>query len=227
MKILALETSSERASLALLLGDAVFERLLPGTGAGHSAAALPALRELLHEAGIAVADLDVVAFGAGPGAFTGVRLACSVAQGLALGADIPVAPICSLRALADQFAADRIYCAMDARMNEAYVAAFERRDGLLHEVLTAQCMPPDHVPFPDGTGWLGVGTAWRAYPAIAERLHAFVAPGDADAVPGALAVARLAQDRSLWMDPALAAPRYVRDKVAQTTAERLAQGGRA
>ena len=227
MKILALETSSECASLALLLGDAVFECQLPGTGAGHSAAALPALRELLRQADVRIGDLDVVAFGAGPGAFTGLRLACSVAQGLAVAADLPVAPICSLRALASQFDAPRIYCAMDARMSEAYVAGFERQGDALIEVMAAGCLPPDQVPVPDVTGWCGVGTAFRAYPLISERLQANVQAHAPNAVPTALAVARLARDRSLWIDPALAAPRYVRDKVAQTTVERLASGGRA
>lgn len=227
MRILALETSCEVGSIALLDGEQLHVRLLEGSGAGHSASVMPALRALLGDAGLRIADCDVVAFGAGPGAFTGLRLACGVAQGLALGADIPVAPVSSLLVLATAFDAPRIYCAMDARMNEAYIAAYERVGGGLIERILPVCVPPDQAPLPEGEGWLGVGTAFRAYPALQDRLGDSVTVGDAAAVPGAALVAELARKRALWIDPALAAPHYVRDKVAQTVAERLAQGGRA
>ncbi|MDQ8023204.1 MAG: tRNA (adenosine(37)-N6)-threonylcarbamoyltransferase complex dimerization subunit type 1 TsaB [Moraxellaceae bacterium] len=227
MRILALETSCEIASVAVLDGDRIHVRQLEGSGAGHSASVMPSLRALLADASLRVADCDVVAFGAGPGAFTGLRLACGVAQGLALGVEIPVAPVSSLLALATLFDAPRIYCAMDARMNEAYVAAYERVGGQLIERIAPVCVPPDQAPLPQGAGWLGIGTAFRAYPALTEVLGASVTVEDASAVPTAAAVARLATDRALWIDPALAAPHYVRDKVAQTVAERLAQGGRA
>lgn len=228
MKILALETSCERGSVALILDGEPIERALPGSAAGHSANILPLVREMLAEAGIGVAALDCIAFGSGPGAFTGLRLACGVAQGLALGADRPVAPVNSLLAMAEPVAADLIYCAADARMNEAYVARFRRQNGGLVQVAEAECVPPESVPVPVDAGWQGVGTAFRAYPSIAERLAHHVAVLDAEAVPHAAAVARLAAGNpASWIDPALAAPEYVRNRVALTVAERLAQGGKA
>ncbi|MFA9438169.1 tRNA (adenosine(37)-N6)-threonylcarbamoyltransferase complex dimerization subunit type 1 TsaB [Uliginosibacterium sp. sgz301328] len=228
MKILALETSCERGSVALMLDGDLVERALSGSASGHSANILPLVREMLAEAGIGVSALDCVAFGSGPGAFTGLRLACGVAQGLALGVDRPVAPINSLLALAEPIDADLIYCAADARMNEAYVARFQRQNGALVQVAEAECVPPQSVPVPPEGGWRGVGTAFRAYPAIAERFAGHVAVLDPEAVPLAGAVARLAaRDPAAWIDPALAAPEYVRNHVALTVAERLAQGGKA
>lgn len=227
MKILAIETSCETGSVALRVGDTTAERTLPGSGAGHSASVLPVVRELLDHAGLALGELDVVAFGAGPGAFTGSRLACGIAQGLALGADLPVAPVSSLRALASAQLAQRIYCALDARMGEIYLAAYLRIGPMLREDIAPQCVPPGQAPLPAGSGWIGFGTGFGAYPALGELLGAHVKVADAAAVPRAAAIATLAVDRALWIDPALAAPVYVRDKVALTVAERMATGGRA
>lgn len=229
MKILAIETSSERGSVALWLDGVLSETLLTGSGSGHSASVLPAIRGLWRDAGLSASDMDVMAFGAGPGAFTGVRLACSIAQGLALGADRPVAMIDSLAALAEPACSGPIYCAMDARMSEIYVAGFERMaDGSLCCVQPAQCVAPDEAPLPLHPAGLGLGTAFRAYPALVARLAASFSAIEANAAPTAAAVARLAAAQSAhWCDAALAAPTYVRDRVAQTIAERLAQGGRA
>lgn len=228
MKILALETSCEQASIALLRGDEVVERALLGRAALHSSHLLPAVRELLAQAQMSVADCDVIAFGAGPGAFTGVRLACSVAQGLALGADRPVAPVNSLLALAHGVAGERIYCAQDARMNEVYVASYVRCEGGLMPVQVPICVAPSEVPVPVESGWVGAGSGFVAYEAALQaRLGACLVSTHAQASPSAAMVARLACDTSLWCDPALAAPLYVRDRVALTIAERLTQGGKA
>lgn len=178
-----------------------------------------------------VSGMDAIAFGAGPGAFTGVRLACSIAQGLALGVDRPVAPVGSLRALAADCEARNIYCAMDARMGEVYVAQYRRDDmGMLVEVQAPEIHPPESLPLPVGNGpWHGVGTAFGAYAdAMRARLGDALARTDAQVVPQAAAVARLAAAApETWIDPALAAPLYVRDRVALTVEERLRQGGRA
>lgn len=229
--ILAIETSCERASLALMRHGEVQQRNLPGSGAAHSGSVLPAIKAMLAEAGLPFSALDLIAFGRGPGAFTGMRLACGVAQGIALGIDRPVAAISSLEALALPFAAqaDAIYCAMDARMNEAYVARYRVNAGQLVLEGVLDCVPPEALPLPQETGWLGVGTAFAAY---AARLPAGFADHvtllDDVAVPLAADVARIAAARpELWLDAALAAPDYVRNRVALTTAERLAQGGRA
>lgn len=225
MKILALETSCEIASAALMIDGRLTSVRLASPPA-HSATLLPAVNQLLADGGVPFSDLDAIAFGHGPGSFTGVRLACSVAQGLALGADLPVIPVCSLLALAEGCSALQVFCAMDARMNEAYVAAYRRVGDVWQEILAPACSAPDHVPVPEENGWFGAGTAFRAYPIIAERLAGRVEVGAPDAVPGAEAVARLALNMER-VDPALVAPLYVRDRVALTVAERLAAGGKA
>lgn len=230
MKILALETSTEHGSVALLDGDRIVERPVLGRP-GHSETILPEVRALLKETAIGLAELDAIAFGAGPGAFTGLRLACGVAQGLALGAGKPVVPVCTLEALADQCAQTSIFVAADARMSEVYFAAYRRINGVLVEQAAPACAVPAAVVLPVDGEWFGFGSAFGAYgdaliPALGGRLVGF----DASPVPGASSVARLAATRFAKggaIDPALAAPLYVRDKVAMTTAERLASGGRA
>ncbi|MEN9492744.1 MAG: tRNA ((37)-N6)-threonylcarbamoyltransferase complex dimerization subunit type 1 TsaB [Pseudomonadota bacterium] len=225
MKILALETSCETASLALLCKGEVHSQSFVSPPA-HSSVLLPALRRLLADHGLRLAELDVIAFGRGPGAFTGVRLACSVAQGLAVGAGVPLAQVDSLMALAEGAGADKVYCAMDARMGEAYVACYRRAvDGWQVEQ-SPVCVAPAMMPLPPGAGWVGVGTAFAAYPACQQVLGDAVRVHDVAAVPTAAAVARLAHTVA-WLDPALVSPLYVRDRVAQTVAERLAAGGKA
>lgn len=229
MKILAIESSTEAASVALLCGDVLLERDVPGRT--HSETLLPAIRALLGEAGCPLNALDGVAFGAGPGAFTGLRLACGAAQGLAMGIDRPVVPVGTLEALASLYEGDRIFVAMDARMAEVYFAAYRRVGTRLDEVLAPACARPEDVRLPASGSWAGVGSAFAAYPdrllpGLGDRLLAV----DAALQPRAGAVARLAAvrlARGEGLDATLAAPLYVRDKVALTTAERLAQGGRA
>jgi tRNA threonylcarbamoyladenosine biosynthesis protein TsaB len=229
--ILSIETSCEHGSIALLRDQEVLSHKLPVGGNTHSGSLLPAIKALLAEAGMTVSALDVVAFGRGPGAFTGVRLACGVAQGMALGGDLPVAAIGSLEALAVPYAgqATKLYCAMDARMNEVYVATFSGGDGVLHQQGEIVCVPPDAAPVPDSAGWSGVGNAFSAYTSqLAGRLNVQVEVIDPNAVPLAESIARLAAAKpELWLDAALASPDYVRNRVALTTAERLAQGGKA
>lgn len=225
MKILALETSTETASLALLC-DGEARVVTFSTPPAHSATVLPALGRLLADAGLALPQLDVIACGVGPGSFTGVRLACSVVQGLSLGADLPVAPVGSLLALAQEQAAGRVYCALDARMSEIYVAAYEKGpDGWLEQIGPC-CVAPDRVPQPKGGSWVAAGTAFLVYPEIAVGLTGCqVLPGMVS-VPGAQAIAELATQVT-WQDVAQLAPVYVRDRVASTVAERLAAGGKA
>lgn len=232
MRILALETSTETASVALLCGERLLERSVAGRP-GHSETLLPEINQLMAEAGVALDALDAIAFGAGPGAFTGLRLACGVVQGLGLGLGKPAIPVGTLEALALQAPAgrDAIFVAVDARMSEVYFAAYVRRDGVLVEVLAPACAVPGEVCLPASGRWFGFGSAFKAYgeallPALGDRLDGF----DPSPVPQAASVARLAADRLArgeTIDAALAAPLYVRDKVALTTAERLARGGKA
>lgn len=230
MKILAIEASSEQGSVALLVDDEIISRRIEGA-ANHSESVLRDVRALLSEAGLAVSSLDALAFGAGPGAFTGLRLACGVAQGLALATDVGVAVVGSLDAIALQTGARRVFVATDARMGEVYCAAYESDgDGTLTMISPPRCLAPEAVELPDGS-WVGAGSAFQVWPdalrtRFQDRLLAchdnVVARADEVAMLGA----RLAA-RGKLVKPELAAPLYVRDKVAFTTAERLARGGKA
>lgn len=230
MKILALETSTEFGSVALLDGDRLVERQVAGRP-GHSETILPEVLALLREAGVDLHDMDAIAFGAGPGAFTGLRLACGVAQGLAMGIGKPVIPVGTLEALASQCDRDFVFVAADARMSEVYFAAYQRQDGSLREYAPPACAVPADVRLPPEGEWFGFGSAFRAYQdALVAGLGPRLAGFDESPIPLASSVARLAVElfrRGEVIDAALAAPLYVRDKVALTTAERLARGGKA
>ena len=230
MKILSIETATEHGSVALLHDGELLVRRIQGA-ASHSEAVLRDLRELLIEAGLAVTQLDAIAFGAGPGAFTGLRLACGVAQGLALGAGLGIAAIGSLQALALQADARRVFVATDARMGEVYHAAFELdAEGVPMPVGQVGCSQPLELELPAGD-WFAAGSAFKVWPQELEaRLLGRLTGCRPDMVPRAEEVARLgavAVARGALTPPELAAPLYVRDKVAFTTAERLARGGRA
>lgn len=230
MKLLAIETSGERGSLALLID----ERLDSDTaepGETHSRWILPAVRRLLGRHGLTLQALDAVAYGAGPGSFTGLRLACGVAQGLAFGAGLPVAGIGSLEALALGTGHECCYVAVDARMEEVYFAAYRVRGTSVETEIAPGVAPPLQVPLPAGSGWHGCGTGFASHAAVLEqRLAAALAATDGTAIPHAIHVARLAVGRveaGAAKDAAQAQPLYVRDKVALTTRERQARGGKA
>jgi tRNA threonylcarbamoyladenosine biosynthesis protein TsaB len=224
--ILAIETSSELASCALLNGDQLAWRESSGVRT-HSQSVLPMVQELLAEAGLRLADCDAVAFGAGPGSFTGVRTACGVAQGLAFGAGLPVIPLVTLEAMAqachERSGATEVLAVLDARMGEVYWAQY-RYDGAWHEVCAPALCAPGAVAPMAADGLAACGNGFSAYPQeFAER--AFAAGALADVVPHARELALLAA-------PALAAgkavpaaqaqPLYLRNKVAYTFAERQA-----
>lgn len=228
MKLLALESSTDLFTAALFLDGRVVERE-GAPGASHSDIALPTVRALLEAEGMALHDLSGIAFGAGPGAFTGLRLACSVAQGLAFGAGLPLLGVGSLEALALEAGAELVYACTDARMNEVYCAAYQMSRGTVEPLLAPSVAPPRQAPIPPGPGWLGCGSGFAAHgEVLLARLGAALSAVDAAARPRAGAVARLAAPRFAQgeaLDAALAAPRYVRDKIALTTRERLAAGG--
>ena len=225
MRLLAIECSTEWLSVATAERDAVRERREHAMQA-HSQRVLPLVSELLADRGWTLRNLDGIAFGAGPGSFTGVRIACGVAQGLALGASLPVVPVTTLLALADEAArahgATRIATCIDARMREVYVAAYERRGDRWHEAVAPAVVKPGAVELPPGR-WFGAGNAFDVYPSLAQRedVHAH----DASLVPSAAAVARLALPRLAageGLAPEHALPKYVRHRVALTSAERAA-----
>jgi tRNA threonylcarbamoyladenosine biosynthesis protein TsaB len=227
--ILAIETSSELASCALLnSADGADTPVLTRETSGvrtHSQSILPMVQELLREAGIALADCDAIAFGAGPGSFTGVRTACGVAQGLAFGARKPVLPLVTLEAMAEacraRTGATEILAVLDARMGEVYWAQY-RWNGEWQTVREpALCAPGAVVP--DMVASLvACGNGFAAYPE-AFAGAAFATGAYADILPHArefavLGVAALAAGRAVPADEAQ--PLYLRNKVAYTSAER-------
>ncbi len=226
-KILAIETSSELASCALLTGDDVIARSTSGVRT-HSQSVLPMVQELLREAGIALADCDAIAFGAGPGSFTGVRTACGVAQGLAFGAGLLVLPLVTLAAMAqacrERSGAAEVLAVLDARMGEVYWAQyrFDAASGAWIEVAPpALCAPQDLAPLP-AEGLVACGNGFAVYPeAFAGKPFAAGALGDI--LPHARELALLgapALAAGLGVAAAQAQPLYLRNKVAYTSAER-------
>ena len=226
LNILALDTSTEYCSAALALGGRTFER---GELAGqtHSRLVLAMVDALLREAGVALAELDGIAYGEGPGSFTGLRIACGVVQGLALGASLSVVGVGTLLAMAAGSGADRAIVCLDARMNEIYHAAYEKHDGEWRALCDPSVCAAASAPAVPGGGWLGCGSGFRAYrEALEARYAAQLAAVDPDLYPHASDIARLAEARFAnreSMPPEHAAPVYVRNKVALRTDERASR----
>ncbi len=223
MKLLAIETATERLSLALSVAGAVTERTLEA-GQRHAELVLGEIDALLARAGVRVGDLDGIAYGAGPGSFTGLRIACGVAQGLAAARGLPVIGISTLAAIAAAAPAARVVACLDARMGEVYHAAYEKLYDRLHEVIPPGLHHPAAVPLPAGEGWTGCGAGFAAYrDALALRHGSRLVAVDAAIFPSAAAVARLAAPRLAageGVAAAAALPRYLRDRVALKTSER-------
>ena len=223
MNILALETSTEYCSVALWLDGAIVERC-ERVGQKHSELLMEMLDGLLQDSGFRIQDVDGIAFGMGPGSFTGVRIACGVAQGLALGAALPVVGVCTLQALAQASGHDRVIAALDARMAEVYHAAYEKRAGEWVTVSEPSLCLPQDARQVEGTGWFGAGSGFAVHgAALEERYAGQLAGSDAQAVPQASAIAQLAAAMfaaEQGVDAAQAMPLYLRDKVALKTCER-------
>jgi tRNA threonylcarbamoyladenosine biosynthesis protein TsaB len=225
MNILALETAADPGAIALWLDGTIVARSCPA-GRSNSETLLPLVETALHEAGLGFADLDGIAFGSGPGSFTGLRVACGVAQGLAFARDLPLLGVGTLEAMALESGGERVIVALDARMGEVYVGFFERGE----QQGEIGVYSPQSVPLPESAGWLACGNGLAAYPLLRERLSPWVDCWQPELSPSAQAVVRIAAqrlERGQGIDPADAVPLYVRDKVAKTVAERLAEGGKA
>ena len=170
--------------------------------------------------------MDGIAFGMGPGSFTGVRIACGAAQGLAFGADLPVAGVCTLEALAEASGKPRVISALDARMGEIYHAAYEKRDGVWVAVSEPRLCKPEEAPPLPGNDWFGAGSGFAVHgAALAERYAGQLQGVDGVAVPQAAAIAALGAAQFMQgrgADAAEALPLYLRDKVALKTSEREA-----
>jgi tRNA threonylcarbamoyladenosine biosynthesis protein TsaB len=225
MQILALETSTDSGSCALWQDGRVWTRDCP-PGQPHSETLIPLARQMLMEAGSGFAALDAIAFGMGPGAFTGLRVACGIAQGMAMALDCPVLPVGSLEAMAWAAGGERVVSLLDARMGEVYCGFFERGEAGPAACSELVVQRPETLPLPQGEGWQAAGNALRVYPQLAARFSAWAHLPHILPHAGSVAeLGALAFLRGEARDPALATPRYVRDKVARTTAERLADGG--
>ena len=235
MRILAIETSTEYCSVALWQDGTLNERC-ERVGQKHSEVLLGMVDGVLREAGCPVQEVDGIAFGKGPGSFTGVRIACGVAQGLAFGADLKVVGVCTLHALAEATGQDKVIAALDARMGELYFAAYEKRDGAWRTVIEPCLCTAESAPAVAGSGWFGCGSGFAldsptpTPPPEGEglkvRYGAQLCGVAAQAVPQAAAIARLAVPEFAQghaVDAALALPLYLRDKVALTTRERAAR----
>lgn len=226
MRILALETSTEYCSVALWQDGAVSSRC-EAVGQKHSELLMGMLDNLLKEAGLSVRDMDGIAFGMGPGSFTGVRIACGVTQGLALGTNLPVVGVCTLEALAQAAGHDKVITVLDARMGEIYHAAYER-EGEDWVAASEPCLcKPEDAPVVTGENWFAAGSGFSVNGAALQARYEGQLHGvDGAAVPRAAAIAVLGAARLLrgeGVDAAQALPLYLRDKVALTTSEREAQ----
>jgi len=223
MKLIALDASTEACSAALLVDGAVIERyqLAPRR---HAELILPMLESLLGETGLSVTDLDALAFGRGPGAFTGLRIAAGVAQGIAFGADLPVVPVSTLAALAQgvyhEQGATRVLAGIDARMHEVYWGRYALGDG---EVMVLEgeerVCSPQAVEVPSHGQWVGAGTAWQTYAEVlGKHLRGRITTWLGERYPRARDIAILAAQDFKWglaMEAEQALPVYLRDNVVK------------
>jgi tRNA threonylcarbamoyladenosine biosynthesis protein TsaB len=223
LKILALETSTEACSVALWTDGSIVERF--EVGSQHSERILPMVHDVLAEAGLALAQLDAIAFGRGPGSFTGLRISAGVVQGLAFGADLPVVPVSSLAVLAQGLDAPKVLAAFDARLNQVYWGAYIRNaEGVAELSGVEAVLSPQNIPVPADNGWIGAGSGWDQYfRVLTERLNDRVLEWRAQCFPRARFVARLgalahAKGRALAAEQAL--PVYLRDEVAVKSLKR-------
>jgi len=221
-RILAIEAATEACSAALLIDDTVQERfeIAPRQ---HVALLLPFVESLLADAGTSLGQLDAVAFGRGPGSFTGVRIAAGMTQGIAFGADLPVIPVSTLAALAQgtvrEHGATAVLAALDARMQEVYWGAYRcDAEGLVEDVGKERVCAPAMVECPQQDDWAGAGSGWDAYAdVLAPRCSVPAAGVYAQQHPHAADVARLAARafaQGEVLAPEQAIPVYLRNNVA-------------
>jgi len=222
VNLLALDTSTTFCSVALWLDGPI---LAEGVEAGqrHSELILPMVDRLLSSAGLKLSQLDAIAFGEGPGSFTGLRIACGVAQGLASGAGLPVVGIGTLLALAEAVESNEVACCIDARIKEVYFAAYRRTGDAWTTIVAPSLHAPGDLPaLPEGE-WVGAGNGFSAYAdTIAPRLRTQVRSIVPVQVPHAREIARLGARQfaaSGGQPPEAALPVYIRDKVALTIEE--------
>ena len=226
MNILALDTCTECCSAALLYEGRVFERV-EMTQRGHSDLILGMMDDLFKQAKTTISAVDAIAFGRGPGSFTGVRVGVGVAQGIAFAREIPVIPISSLTVVAqgaaDQFDIDNIAVAMDARMGEIYCASYQRENGIVKLVANERVCPPEQFGPENAMQWTGIGTGWGVYEAILRQNFAKgLSQVSVEHYPLASSIIKLAQveaEAGRLLPAEQAVPVYLRDNVAKKKGE--------
>jgi tRNA threonylcarbamoyladenosine biosynthesis protein TsaB len=219
MRILALDAATEACSAALLDGTALTERF-EVIGRGHANRLLPMVNALLREAGTPLREIDAIAFGRGPGGFTGLRIAAGIAQGLAAGAGKPVLPVSNLAAIAAGAARTHgpgfVVACLDARMNQVYWAAFDTGPMPPRPLTVESLADPDAVELAGDSCYYGAGHGFAAYPALARRLGHRLIGVDGDALPHAGDIARIGAAQLQAGEEVVAArglPVYLRDDV--------------
>ncbi|QGU33069.1 tRNA (adenosine(37)-N6)-threonylcarbamoyltransferase complex dimerization subunit type 1 TsaB [Thermochromatium tepidum] len=223
MKLLAIDTSNETCSAALLI-DRDLVQALSFAPRRHGELILGMMQRLLDQSGLELHQLDALAFGCGPGSFTGIRIATAVIQGAAFGAELPVVPVSTLAAMAQgQFRREgqrRLLTALDARMDEVYWGCYEigARD-LAEPCCAERVCAPEQVSWPGGEGWQGVGPGWGVYgETLTRRLGPALSGINPDAVCEAQDIARLAAAdlaSGRWVPAEQALPVYLRDQVTR------------
>lgn len=224
MPYLALDTSTEYLSLALTTSEGVVGRCWH-VAQKHAELTLPRLGELLTECATSMDQIEGIAFGNGPGSFTGLRIACGIVQGLAFARGIPVLGVSTLEALAQDCQSDRVFACLDARMNQVYAAAFERHGEHWQIISPATVCDPQQLELPPGDNWLGAGSGFAVYGEILrEHLGAKLVAVEEKHIPLAANILTLALPRFAAGQgrPAHEAELvYLRDKVALKTSERI------
>ncbi len=223
MKLLALDTSAEGCSAALLDESGISDRLETAPR-GHTRLLMPMIRELIKERSLTLSQLDAIAFACGPGSFTGLRIASGVVQGLAYGLDLPVIPVSSLAAVAARAIEHHrlapksaVAVAFDARMGEVYWGCFRNRDGIPEAFGPEQVCGPDRLSLPDFDGrWFGAGSGWALQDRMPAEQVSVITDADVTLAPRAREVALLAQQewkQEHWVSAAEARPVYLRNEV--------------
>lgn len=226
MRLIAFDTATEWCTAALWVdGEVAFRE--ERAGQRHSELLVPMVMDLLAEAGLKLGQLDGLAYGMGPGSFTGLRIACGVAQGLALGGNVPVLGASTLEALAEEAwmaqGADRVLVCLDARMNEVYTGIYLRQDAYWTSLAGPLVCPPEATPMPAEAGFLGAGPGFAVYPGLMALGREKLRDVDTRLIPHARAIAQLAAPRFArgeGLPPEAAQPLYIRDKVALRICER-------
>lgn len=223
MKLLALDTSTHACSAALFIDGEICARF-ELTPKAHTKLLLPMIDSLLAETGLNLTQLDALAFGAGPGSFTGLRIATGVVQGLAFGADLPVVPVSTLAALAQTLLPELAFVAMDARIGEIFWGVYQKNaDDFMELVGKEVVLPVSHITFPNQNA-VGIGSGWQIYKQeLTLQTQNLVLQIHSDVLPSATEIAKLGVygfQCGLSVAAEQAQPVYLRDKVAQTELER-------